>query len=100
MEVKNTLGYMEYEELDTKIRVCEHLKIRPVFVVRMVPKTWVEEVRKRGGFTLILKYQLYPWSHRDLAKKVARELGLPVDAPRALYDGTMNRFVRWHNKEL
>ncbi len=100
LEVKNTLGYMEYDELDAKIRVCEHLKIRPVFVVRMAPKSWVEDVRKRGGFTLILRYQLYPWSHRDLAKKVARELGLPVDAPRALYDGTMRRFVGWHNKQL
>jgi hypothetical protein len=100
VEVKNTLGYMEYEELDAKIRICEHLQIRPVFVVRMAPKTWVEEVRKRGGFTLILKYQLYPWSHRDLAKKVASELGLPVDAPRRLYDGTMKRFVGWHDKQL
>jgi hypothetical protein len=100
VEVKNTLGDMEYDELDAKIRICEHLKIKPVFVVRMAPKTWVEEMRKRGGFTLILKYQLYPWSHRDLAKKVARELGLPVDAPRRLYDGTMKRFVGWHEKQL
>ncbi|MGH7798707.1 MAG: hypothetical protein ACREQ2_27900 [Candidatus Binatia bacterium] len=100
VEVKNTLGYMDYGELDTKIKVCEHLEIRPVFVVRMAPKNWVEEVRKRGGFTLVLKYQLYPWSHRDLAKKVARELSLPVDAPRALYDGTMKRFIGWHNRQL
>lgn len=100
VEVKNTLGYMEYAELNAKVRECEYLKITPVFVVRMVPKTWVEEVRRSGGFTLILKYQLYPWSHRDLAKKVAQELGLPVDAPRALYDGTMKRFVGWHSKQL
>lgn len=100
VEVKNTLGYMEYEELDAKVRLCDYLNIKPVFVVRMAPRTWVEEVRRRGGFTLILKYQLYPWGHRDLAKKVARELGLPVDAPRALYDGTMKRFVGWHAKQL
>ena len=100
VEVKNTLGYMEYEELDAKIRICEHPGIRPVFAVRMAPKTWVEEVRKRSGFTLILKYQLYPWSHRDLAKRVRQELGLPVDAPRALHDGTMKRFVKWHEKQV
>jgi hypothetical protein len=47
---------------------------------------------------MILKYQLYPWTHVDLAKRVASELGLPVDAPRALSDGTMDRFMNWHEK--
>jgi len=45
---------------------------------------------------MILKYQLYPWPYLEFAKEVARELQLPVDAPRALYDGTMNRFLDWH----
>ena len=98
IEVKNTLGYMEYEEFDTKIRLCGRLGIRPVFVVRMIPKTWIKELIDRGGYAMILKYQLYPWTHRDLAQRVARELGLPVDAPRALADGTMERFLRWHEK--
>jgi len=51
-----------------------------------------------GGFALILKYQLYPWSHHELAKRVAKELKLPVDAPKAIEDGTMVRFLRWHRK--
>jgi hypothetical protein len=38
--------------------------------------------------------------HADLAKRVARELGLPVDSPRALADGRMTRFERWHEKNL
>jgi len=100
IEVKNTLGYMEYEEFDIKIRLCGHLGIRPVFVVRMIPKTWIKELIDRGGYAMILKYQLYPWTHRDLSQRVARELGLPVDAPRALADGTMERFLRWHEKNM
>lgn len=87
VEVKNKLAYMEHDELVTKMEVCEALNIRPVFVVRMMPKTWINELVERGGFALILKYQLYPWTHKDLAKKVSRELGLPVDSPRALEEG-------------
>lgn len=34
----------------------------------------------------------------ELAKKVASELGLLVDAPRALEDGTMQRFLNYHLK--
>lgn len=100
VEVKNTLGYMGYTELKLKIEMCRELGLRPVFAVRMLPKSWAKEVIDSGGFALILKYQLYPWVHRDLAKRVKEGLGLPVDAPRALEDGTMERFLRWHHRRL
>jgi hypothetical protein len=100
IEVKNTLGYMDYEEFQTKIRLCEFLGIRPVFAARMLPRTWINELIKAGGYGLIMKYQLYPWTHKELAKRVAGELGLPVDAPRALAEGTMRRFLEWHRKKL
>lgn len=99
VEVKNTLGYMDYKELALKIRMCRHLRIRPVFVCRMLPKTWSWEVIQSGGFALILKWQLYPWTHKDLARRVQRELRLPVDSPRRLQQGTMERFVRWHQRQ-
>lgn len=100
VEVKNTLGYMDYEEFETKIRLCQFLGLRPVFAARMLPKTWMNQLINAGGFGLVLKYQLYPLSHKDLARRVASELGLPVDSPRALRDGTMQRFVAWHEKKL
>jgi len=100
VEVKNTLSYMDREEFELKIRLCETLGVTPVFAVRMIPKTWTFELIRKGGYAMILKYQLYPWTHLELAKRVARELNLPVDAPRALSDGTMNRFENWHNRRL
>ncbi len=100
IEVKNTLGYMDHTELVTKVRLSRHLGCRPVFVVRMAPKSWVYEVARQGGFVLMLKYQLYPWTHAELAKRVATELGLPVDTPRSLADGTMQRFLRYHRKNV
>ena len=96
IEVKNTLGYMDRMEFDTKIRLCHHLGIRPVFAARMLPKSWINDLIMAGGFAFFIKYQLYPWAHRELAKRVRSELGLPVDAPRRLSTGTMARFLRWH----
>ncbi|MDD8026997.1 MAG: hypothetical protein PHI34_10800 [Acidobacteriota bacterium] len=98
VEVKNTLGYMEYKELQLKIEMCRELGIRPVFVSRMMPKTWIHQIGSAGGFALILKYQLYPLSHKNLAERVAKRLKLPVDSPRSIEDGTMKRFENWHNK--
>jgi hypothetical protein len=100
VEVKNMLGYMEYDEFKLKIELCKELEIVPVFAVRMLPKVWISELWREGGFALVLKYQLYPLAHKDLARRVAAELGLPVDAPRALTDGTMVRFVAWHKERL
>jgi hypothetical protein len=97
-EVKNTLGYMEHNELEVKIKMCRSLGLKPRFVARMLPKHWIKEVIDAGGFALILKHQLYPWAHKDLARQVKAEFGLPVDSPRALADGTVERFVRWHEK--
>lgn len=100
VEVKNTLGYMQHEELRLKIELCRAIGVRPVFAVRMLPKSWIKEIVDAGGFALIIKYQLYPWAHRDLANRVREEFELPVDAPRALQDGTVQRFVRWHEQHV
>ncbi len=98
VEVKNTLGYMDRQEFEIKVALCQELGVRPVFAVRMLPKSWIYDLVSVGGFALILKYQLYPWAHRELARRVTQELGLPVDSPRALAEGTMARLIRWHNK--
>lgn len=98
VEVKNKLGYMDEEEMNVKIRLSEHIGVVPVFVVRWAPKSWINDVRKRGGFTLVLKHQLYPWGYEELAEKVRTKLELPVAVPVRLMDGTIRRFERWHEK--
>lgn len=100
VEVKNTLGYMDHDELVTKLELCRHLGLRPLFAVRMLPKTWTNEIIQAGGFALVMEYQLYPWAHRELARRVRETFGLPVDAPRSLREGTVGRFLRWHLKTL
>jgi hypothetical protein len=100
VEVKNTLGYPEHDEILIKVTMAQVMGVIPVFVARMLPKDWINEIWKAGGFALILKYQLYPYSHRELAKRVAKELRLPVDSPRRLADGTMKRFTDWHARRL
>jgi len=64
VEVKNTLSYMDEAEFDAKIRLCENLGIRPVFAARMLPRDWMKKLIDRGGYGMILKYQIVsvdPW---------------------------------------
>jgi hypothetical protein len=101
IEVKNTLGYLPVKEFVAKIRLAVHLGIRPVFAVRALPKTWAEALIESGGYAMIMQYQFYPWTHKDLASEIRAKLLLPVDTPKRIEDGTMQRFENWvqHQRE-
>jgi hypothetical protein len=80
-EIKNTLGYIEKVELEVKVAMCHYLGLRPLFIVRMAPKSYVNFVEEEGGFSLIFKYQLYPFGEKAFADEVRMRLRLPTDSP-------------------
>jgi hypothetical protein len=98
-EIKNRLDYIPREDMYLKMEICKVLGLKPLFIVRMAPKSYIEEVRLEGGFTLVFKYQLYPQGHEELVERVREELGLPVDCPTRIYDGTVLRFLHWQGRE-
>lgn len=98
-EIKNTLGYIDKNELEIKINICKHLGIKPLFIMRGPPKSYNNEIINNGGFVLIFETQIYPFGQDDLVKRIKTILGLPVDCPRAIADGTIQRFVKWHDKQ-
>jgi hypothetical protein len=95
IEVKNTLGYMDLEEFVVKVRMCFHLGLTPVFAARMLPRTWIDALYHAGGYAMIMGYQFYPWTHAQLANEIRNRLGLPVDTPRRIEAGTLQRFENW-----
>jgi hypothetical protein len=97
-EIKNRLGYIDHNEFRAKLAMCAVLRLTPLFVARMMPRTYINDVRKLGGYSMIMKYQFYPVSHRDLASRVRNELDLPVDCPRRIQDSTLQRFLTWREK--
>jgi hypothetical protein len=95
IEVKNTLRYLDLDEFVTKVRLCLNLGLKPVFAVRALPRTWIDALFHAGGYAMIMQYQFYPWTHADLAQEIRRKLGLPVDTPKKIEAGTMQRFENW-----
>lgn len=43
------------------------------------------------------KSHIYDLSQKALVEKIKTELGLPADCPRAIPDGILERFKRWHD---
>jgi hypothetical protein len=72
-----------------------YMGVRPVFAVRALPKTWAEALIQSGGYAMIMRYQFYPWTHQALATEIREKLMLPVDTPKKLELGTMQRFETW-----
>lgn len=100
VEIKNQLAYIDQTEFQVKLAMCEHMGIRPLFVARMMPRSYIEDVRQAGGFSLILRNQNYPLMTEELAQRVRTELGFPAYVIRELPDTTMQRFEKWHESTL
>ena len=99
-EIKNKLSYIDRKEFQIKLNMCGHLGLRPLFIARMMPRTYMREVQIRGGFCLIMGRQFYPVALAALVHRIQTELHLPVDMPAKLEDGTLQRFLNWHLKQV
>ncbi len=97
-EVKNTFAYIERDEFSIKLRICDFLGIKPLFIMRGSPKTYNFEVIQKGGYVMIFEKQIYPFGHEKLVERIIEVLGMPVDCPRKIPDGIIERFIRWHGK--
>lgn len=98
-EIKNTLDYITRDELEIKLEMCRVLELRPLFVMRMAAKSYVFKIAEAGGYALLFGKQLYPFGHEELMERV-KALGLPVDSPKRIPDGMIERFLRWHERAL
>lgn len=100
VEVKNQLGYIDQTEFQKKLAMCEHFGVRPMFVTRAMPKNYIYDVLRAGGFSLLTDNQNYPLLADDLAQRVRVTLNLPVAVIRQFPDTALVRFVRWHEHHL
>lgn len=97
-EIKNSLSYIERNELNIKIEMCKYFNIHPLFILRYAPKTYIEIIRKNGGITLIFEKQIYDISQENLVKNIIKELKLPVMCSSNIPEGIMNRMEKMHKK--
>lgn len=74
VEIKNTLPYIDRRELQIKLAMCEALGLRPLFIMRSAPKSYIHQVNQAGG--------------EAFAEEIHEKLGLPVDCPRAIETGS------------
>lgn len=99
-EIKNTLAYIDREELEVKLAMCKELGLKPLFIMRFAPKSYNDMIIKAGGYAMIFEWQMYPAGLEGLATRLKDDLGLKVGTPRRVNDGTVGRFLTWHKKQV
>jgi hypothetical protein len=99
-EIKNTLGYIDKDELDIKIEMCSYFGIRPLFIMRYAPKTYNKLIYDNNGFSLIFETQIYELGQDQLVKKIKEIIGFPVICSKSIPDGIIDRFEKWHNTKI
>ena len=116
IEIKNTFDYIDNEEMKIKIEMCKHLGIKPLFIMRWAPKSYMNEILKAGGFGLLFETKIFPLALKALVEKRNNEQYLPYtkdklvlkngkvrkicDTPRAIPDGIIDRFEKLHKKQV
>lgn len=98
VEIKNKLQYIDEDEFEAKLAMCFDLKLKPLFIMRALPRTYAHRIIQQGGYAMIYRFHLYPHGQAGFAREVRELTGLPVDAPRAIYQGTLDRFSAIHLK--
>ena len=99
-EIKNTLGYIGKEELDIKIEMCAFFNIRPLFIMRYAPKSYIKLIYENGGFALLFETQIYELGQIELVKRIKEVTGLPVICTKSIPDGIIDRFEKWHKTKV
>jgi len=66
--------------------------------MRYSPKTYNKMIYDYGGFALIFETQIYELSQEELVQRIKDVLGLPVICSKAIPEGIIDRFERWHIK--
>ena len=100
VEVKNQLGYIALDEFEIKLKMCEFWGIRPMFITRKMPSSYIYNVYQAGGYSLLTDNQNYPLLAEELAKRVRDTLKLPVNVIQRFPHTALDRFEKWHEKGL
>ena len=97
VEVKNRLYLTPIKEITTKINMCNHFGITPIFAGR-----WMEPhrkfIEKNDGFLWQFKYQLYPSGQEDFVNIVRKRFKFPVTVSEELPNSAKIEFNNFINK--
>lgn len=100
VEIKNTLDYMERDEFNIKLEMCEFFDIIPLWILRNAPGLQFMAMKLRGGFIMLFGTQFYPPGFRPLVRDIWDTMRLPVNIWRSIPEKIINVFLNFHSQQV
>lgn len=72
--------------------------MKPLFIVRWLPKSHIHATIEAGGIAILFERQLYPVGQESLALEVRERLGLPAACLKELPADAVTRLVKLHDR--
>lgn len=100
-EIKNRFEYIDRPEMRLKLRMCKHLGLTPLFIMRSAPKSYIYEIQQNAGFAKIYDWHIYPYGFEKLTKEIRTEFrDMPAYCVDELPDTILHAFLRWHERHI
>jgi hypothetical protein len=76
IQAKNELKPIERNELLLQLSICDYLGLKPVFIVRYMPWSFLTDITAQKGFLLTLGTQIYPLGFNKLCQQIRDKLSI------------------------
>lgn len=100
VEVKNRLRYMKNEQFETKLEMCDHLDLVPLWILRNTHDNQIDEIEANNGFILVFKTWIHPSGERPMVDSIWNKMRLPVSIRRKVPEKVEQKFLEQHRNRL
>jgi hypothetical protein len=100
VEVKNRFDYMEQNEFEEKLEICQYLGLLPMFPIRCPSDQQYAQMQMCNGLALKFKTRIFPPGFQNLVTDIWNNFRLPVNIWEEIKTPIVNIFLHYHYKNV
>lgn len=100
VEIKNRFDYMEQDEFEEKLEMCQFLGLLPLFPLRCPSEQQYAQMKDCGGLALKFKTRIFPPGFQGLVTDIWNNFRLPVNIWEEILPPIEAVFLNYHHHNL
>ena len=100
VEIKNRFDYMEQDEFEEKLEMCQFLGLLPLFPLRCPSEQQYAQMKDCGGLALKFKTRIFPPGFQGLVTDIWNNFRLPVNIWEEILPPVEVVFFNYHHRRL
>ena len=100
VEVKNRFDYMDQDEFEEKLEICQYLGLLPMFPIRCPSDQQYAQMQECNGLALKFKTRIFPPGFQKLITDIWNNFRLPVNIWEEIKTPIENIFLNYHHQNV